>query len=739
LGDFDGAVKLHAEILDHATKARDEPMRMQQLVAIGSLSLQQGDAQRALAVARTALAMPDGLKERSKYNSALRVAGQAALLLVDFPAARDNFQQLLDRSVGGREIAHARVLLAQSLRGLGRRRDAAAQLAQALAEDDAWIHAQALTERAQVFLADSDAAAAARDLDIADAAYAQLGLDTPRIETGALLARARTRLQDHAGALAAADRAIRIARGIRARSSSPEIRATFLAAQYAPYEAKIAALLDRSRNTRGRDAERDTWAAIATAEHARAQTLSELRAGLATRSRDDIALARARDMLIAQRMLLERRLQRSSATDPAVREIQRDIAEAAARLSALSASSVGNAANGGATAAPSDDLNDASQYKKLVYALPATVALAYFFVGEEETHYWLVHRAKTVHYSLPGRRHLDVEVRKFIGVNDSAGLRVVRFGEASVELGKIAATLAATNASQIIVLPDGPLNGLPFAALSTGQAPAPTYLVEGAAVIYGPSLAAAMNMPSDFPRGSRVAVVSDPVYAVDDARLASAGPAPSRLREAYDDELTRLPYSTAEAREIKRLYAADDVIDLAGFNATAAAVSQLPFAELRVLHFAAHAIARNDDPQLSALHLTAYNNRRAPLENRTITAEMLLRLGMRADLVVLSGCSTAGAAPIAGEGMLGLTHSFLANGSRSVVAALWPVDDAQTARFMARFHAAFRAGASAGDALAQAQRESLAASGGPISVVNWSSFVIRSTDLFSRESKRGVD
>ena len=53
--------------------------------------------------------------------------------------------------------------------------------------------------------------------------------------------------------------------------------------------------------------------------------------------------------------------------------------------------------------------------------------------------------------------------------------------------------------------------------------------------------------------------------------------------------------------------------------------------------------------------------------------------------------------------MLGLTYGFLANGSNTVVASLWPVEDALTARFMEEFYAAYRAGGRAADALRAAQ------------------------------------
>ena len=63
--------------------------------------------------------------------------------------------------------------------------------------------------------------------------------------------------------------------------------------------------------------------------------------------------------------------------------------------------------------------------------------------------------------------------------------------------------------------------------------------------------------------------------------------------------------------------------------------------------------------------------------------------------MVLSGCATGDGRELRGEGVLGLTYGFLANGSHTVVASLWPVEDALTARFMEEFYAAYRSSGSA--------------------------------------------
>jgi CHAT domain-containing protein len=217
------------------------------------------------------------------------------------------------------------------------------------------------------------------------------------------------------------------------------------------------------------------------------------------------------------------------------------------------------------------------------------------------------------------------------------------------------------------------------------------------------------------------------VYTPDDRRLTAAISMPSQYRgkAEHSDRLARLPYSAIEARAVRRAFAGADIIELTGFDATVGRVIELPSRELRVLHFATHAVVRRDAPEQSALFLSEYSPQGIPLSSDRLTTDDITRSGLRADVVVLSGCATGDGSELRGEGVLGLTYGFLANGSQSVVASLWPIEDASTARFMSDFYQAYRASGRASDALRSAQLQ-FRASGGSIV---WSSFVVRANEF----------
>lgn len=80
-------------------------------------------------------------------------------------------------------------------------------------------------------------------------------------------------------------------------------------------------------------------------------------------------------------------------------------------------------------------------------------------------------------------------------------------------------------------------------------------------------------------------------------------------------------------------------------------------------------------------------------------------LASASQIPVIPACQTALGEQIRGEGVVGLTRAFFCAGARSVVASLWSVSDASTARLMTRFYVHLRAGRSKAEALRAAQVE----------------------------------
>ncbi|XP_044177296.1 tetratricopeptide repeat protein 28-like [Acropora millepora] len=77
---------------------------------------------------------------------------------------------------------------------------------------------------------------------------------------------------------------------------------------------------------------------------------------------------------------------------------------------------------------------------------------------------------------------------------------------------------------------------------------------------------------------------------------------------------------------------------------------------------------------------------------------------LRARLVVLSCCHSARGRILKGEGVVGIARAFLAAGARSVLVALWAIDDEATMVFMKSFYQHLKEGKTASAAMHQSTK-----------------------------------
>ncbi len=249
-------------------------------------------------------------------------------------------------------------------------------------------------------------------------------------------------------------------------------------------------------------------------------------------------------------------------------------------------------------------------------------------------------------------------------------------------------------AQRVVIVPDGPLHDVPFAALWDPSTHG--FLVERVAITVTPSL--------EFYWRPLVALptVRSPLDA-----LVIGNP---DRGSATDDRLPDLPGAEREARAVAALYRRGSV--LTGERATRHAfLENIPRAEM--VHFAGHALSIETRPERSRLLLAPSSA--DPLG--VVFAGEIERLSLPATrLVVLSACETGLGRLARGEGVIGLARAFLSAGIPSVVATLWPVDDVSTATLFTTFHESWRRGATSAVALRDAQ---LRAIRDGVSVTDW--------------------
>jgi CHAT domain-containing protein len=106
--------------------------------------------------------------------------------------------------------------------------------------------------------------------------------------------------------------------------------------------------------------------------------------------------------------------------------------------------------------------------------------------------------------------------------------------------------------------------------------------------------------------------------------------------------------------------------------------------------------------------------------NGLLTAQEIAGQSLRADLVVLSACNT-GQGRITGDGVIGLSRSFLTAGATSVVVSLWAVPDAPTAALMELFYTNLQSTPDKAQALRQAMLTMLQSRSDP---KDWAAFML---------------
>lgn len=250
----------------------------------------------------------------------------------------------------------------------------------------------------------------------------------------------------------------------------------------------------------------------------------------------------------------------------------------------------------------------------------------------------------------------------------------------------------------VVFVPQGPLLHVPFAALTDGDG---RPLVERYPTVTVPALGV-LGLAHRRKSNRRVGpalVVGDPTITAE-------------LKHSYG--LGPLPQSGQEARRVARLLGTRPLL---GEQATREVVLGR-MADAARLHFATHGllVGRVADGPPGALVLAS-----GQAETGLLGAQTIMELELKADLAVLSACST-GLGQLTGEGVVGLSYAFIRAGVPSVVVSLWPVPDASTAVLMTQFYRRLRGGKSLAQALRHAMLDTRAA--GYADARQWAGFVL---------------
>jgi len=265
-------------------------------------------------------------------------------------------------------------------------------------------------------------------------------------------------------------------------------------------------------------------------------------------------------------------------------------------------------------------------------------------------------------------------------------------------------------AERVLIVPDGSVNLLAFAALPAEGA---RYLLERGPLLHYLSSERDLVPPSTSAEPARgLLAIGGAAFDADESvrsthdevfRGRRSGCSAFRLRK-FDP----LPETAREVDDIAALW-----IDRSGADPESAVVRTGPAASetafkreapgRQVLHLATHGFfldescsnpdSLRENPLLSAGLALAGANRRASAlpdaDDGILTAEEIGALDLGSvEWAVLSACDTGVGEIRAGEGVLGLRRAFEVAGARTLIMSLWPVEDRAARRWMRELYGA---------------------------------------------------
>ena len=255
---------------------------------------------------------------------------------------------------------------------------------------------------------------------------------------------------------------------------------------------------------------------------------------------------------------------------------------------------------------------------------------------------------------------------------------------------------------EIIIVPDRSLYRVPFAAIRDESEE--KHLSENFRIRIVPSLTTLkliQDSPVDYHSQTGALIVGDPKVG-------------EVLYKGSLKNVTPLPCARKEAEMIGRLLG---VQPLLGERGTKQAVLQA-INLVSLIHFAAHGNAERGEIALSPNRTT---DKIPQEEDYLLTMSDISKVQLRAKLVVLSCCHT-GRGQIKKEGVVGIARAFLGSGARSVLVALWALDDTATEQLMSRFYEHLVGGESASESLHEAMK--WMRSNGFTKVSEWAPFML---------------
>lgn len=345
-----------------------------------------------------------------------------------------------------------------------------------------------------------------------------------------------------------------------------------------------------------------------------------------------------------------------------------------------------------------------------------------YYLGDEKSYLWAITKNTFQSFELPKK----VVVNELAGTiinyfktrvppDESSEQKNERLAQQKFflkvldDFSKLVLAQVSLTKKKILVVGDGILEKVPFSALLDPSSS--RLLVLDHEIITVPSVSSFIALKSihSQQQPTKVLVVSDPVFTIDDDRLAknkekgSSNVADNKisdikkqtitktenllvlLSESQRDGLKRLSFASDEASAIEKIYQKSTTL-LSGTSANLTSVlKEISKNNYSIVHFITHGFVDDFRPESSGLVFSTIDDK-GEAQKAHLNASAIYNLKLNTDLVVLSACNTGFGQNVDSEGVVGLTRAFFYAGSKRVLLTLWNINDQSSSVLMSNFY-----------------------------------------------------
>ncbi|WP_299459282.1 CHAT domain-containing protein [uncultured Microscilla sp.] len=328
--------------------------------------------------------------------------------------------------------------------------------------------------------------------------------------------------------------------------------------------------------------------------------------------------------------------------------------------------------------------------KRIQQSLPAQALLVEYFTTPHQLYAFAVSKTQAKMLALPGGKAFHGIIRKY-GRSIKTRKRAGDFAKASYQAYQ---TLMAPlepymgNKTQIIVICDGKLLGVPFEPLISKKAPDLVAQFAG--------LDFMIKKYQFFYHYSANLMVQKMLRKQPAQRNDFLGMAPVFTKnsqgntrdESANQPPQALPYTEKEIDKISDVFKQNGRHQIKSVLHTQATEQSFKTIgqQYKYIHLATHSVTNAQQPELAYIQFEPTPKSKDSYNEGKLYANEIYALSLNADLVVLSSCESGSGKIERGEGMMGLNRSFLYAGARHVMYSLWKVKDRPTSEFMISFY-----------------------------------------------------